>query len=260
MSVAWVAVGTTVVGGLHAASEQRRAGREARRQGEENAEEIYQTALRNNELLLGAAHFNAGMTLEVANANAAAIERNALRNAELMTMEYEEELRRHIRLEKQLAGSIRASAGASGVQVNQGTPLLYLHNELDEAEREREFIRDRGKLTVFNYLTTEQEKADLMRLEGALNAEAIVFNAQTEAEIYLNEQVGVANATRRQGQDAYRSLRDQSYLTLANTAIGAFSQGTKYGIFNSSPSPRKPVGNAAVNTNNGFIGNSSNIA
>ncbi len=219
MSVAWVAVGATVVSGAYSASQQRSAGRDARIQGEQNAQSILDTALRNQEIQNEVADYNAGLTQAFYNSKARIIEETAQRNAELMTMEYEEELRRHIRGEVQLAGQIRSATAATGFQVNQGTPLIYMNNELDEAERERDYIETRGTLTVFNYLTEQQELADGARIEGQQKADQMRFNAAAEAEIYLNEQVGVSEATRAQGQSLYRQARSGSNATLIQTGV-----------------------------------------
>jgi len=232
VSVAVSALAVTVVSGVYNASVQRGAARDARRQGAANAASILGMARRNNELSLTAADFNADTTMMIAGANAGAIRRNAQRNAELLTIEYVEEIRRHVRGEKQLAGSIRSGAAATGFAVNQGTPLLFLSNELDEAETERNFIKDRGVMTVFNYLAQENDRANVIMMTGSLNAAAIRFNAGIEAEIYLNEQTGAADATRSRGNSAAKQLNAQSYGTILSTIGSAASQGASiYGNY-----------------------------
>lgn len=221
----------SVAQGAYTASAQSSAGRDARRQGQANAQSILGMARRNNELSLTAADFNADTTMMIAGANAGAIRRNAQRNAELLTIEYVEEIRRHVRGEKQLAGSIRSSAAATGFAVNKGTPLLFLSNELEEAETERNFIKDRGVMTVFNYLAQENDRASVIMLTGTLNAAAIRFNAGIESEIYLNEQTGSANATRSSGNSAARQLNAQSYGTILST-VGSAIDG--YGAYKAS--------------------------
>lgn len=230
VTAAWTAVGATLHGAYESSSQQRDAANASRRISSENAADLLDTAIRNNVIQGDVANYNAAVSQEVGYANAAAVERNAQRVAGLMVFEYQEELRRHIRGEKQLAGSIRSQFSSSGFQTNQGTPLLYLHNELDEAERERDFVEQRGTLTVFNYLTQEQERADLMRFSADVNAEAILFNAAAESEIYLNEQVGLAAATERSGQNTADQLNAGATATaiagLASAASAASNIGS----------------------------------
>jgi len=207
MSVAWVAVGATVVSGAYSASNARKAGRE-------NAANIEAMARRNNALQLGIAEHNANLLIEQSHTNALAIEDNAYRTAELLTFEYEEVFRRQIRDEKQLAGEIRAQFASSGFEVNRGTPYKFLHSELNEAETVREYDRDVAKLTITNVIEQGNREAQATREAGIGEAHAIQNIAALEAEIYLNEQLGAASSSISNGNAASNRI-------LTSTAVSA---------------------------------------
>ncbi len=215
------AVGTvvSVAGAAGAASDARRAGREAQEAARANAADLLQLANDNTAIQADVAAYNAGVILAIGSANAAAVERNAARNIELMVLEFSEELRRHKRGEKILAGQVRSQFSSSGFQVNKGTPLTFLHNELDEAETERNYIRDRGTMTVFNYGEQERERASIIRLTASLNASSVIFNQEANSQIYLNEALNEANSITRGGESARTRANNQSDRILTGAAV-----------------------------------------
>ncbi len=210
MSVAWVAVGVTVASGVYSHNEAQDAKGRANGIASQNAADLLATATRNNELNLQIADYNAAALKETGLANAVLIEENALRVADAMADQSVEEIRRHIRGEKQLAGEIRVQYGASGFQVNQGTPLHFLNTELNEAKNERDYMAETAKQTIFNYVETEKARAAESIRAANEAAEATLFNAGVQAEIYLNEQVGLAAQTQRSGANTAASIEAQS--------------------------------------------------
>lgn len=201
-----IKVGTKIVG----ANSLRDSADEAREAARFNATALLSLAGKNTAVSAGAAAYNSDVVLQIGAANSSRVKANAVRNGELMTIELEEELRRHIRGEKQLAGTIRAQYSGTGFNVNTGTPLRYLHDELDEAERSRNYLAKKGRISVANYLMQEFDRASLIELESVLNAEAILFNQEAESSIYLNEAIAQASATRRGGELNANNLNSQA--------------------------------------------------
>jgi hypothetical protein len=141
-----------------------------------------------------------------------------------MVLEANEEIRRHVRGEQQLAGTIRSQFGSSGFNVNRGTPLRFLHNELDEAERGRNYLVKRATLTVSNYLHQEYDRAAIISLEAELNAGSILYNEEANSSIYLSEAISRANATSSGANITADRLQSQATASYINAA-GNFVSG-----------------------------------
>ena len=81
---------------------------------------------------------------------------------------------------------------------------------MDEAERSRDYLAKKGRISVANYLLQEFDRASLIELESVLNAEAILFNQAAESSIYLNEAIAQSSATARGGELNANSLNSQA--------------------------------------------------
>mgnify|MGYP001823232025 CR=1 FL=1 len=217
-------------GGLKAASSAKKGGQAAYEAAYANAQDILSLGLKNASALTSTASFNAGSVLRVGEANAQAIERAALRNMYLYGLQAGEERRRHIIQEKTTAGSIRAMAGASGVQTNTGTPLHYLNAQIDLGIRERRYGDLKAFWTLKNMQEEGEERAYITRLTASEQASVIEYNAAMQSEIMLAESQARAAASERQGQVALETGNAQSTSAMFGAIGGAF--GTFANTFN----------------------------
>ena len=181
----------------------------------------------NSQAHMEAAHINAGMVQEIANLNADYIESSGRRNLKMYGIQSEEEKRRHIRAEQMHAGAVRAAQSGTGIQVNTGSNLAYLHDQIDEGLRQRHFMLVRHAETKKSIEMDFTERAYVTRESGRLQAEAIMANGAISADMAL------ANATYQQNQytnqaNAYQTAGDQAqsdFMWGALGSIGKFAIG-----------------------------------
>ena len=181
----------------------------------------------NHDAMMEAAHINAGMTQEIGELNAWYIERAGERNLKMYGIQSEEELRRHVRAEKMHAGSIRAAQSGTGIQVNTGANLRYLHDQVDEGLRQRHFMMVRHAETKKSIRMDFEDKAYVTRKSAALQAEAIMANGAIGADMALAEAQWQQSQYMSQA-NAYQQAGDQqnsNFLWGALGSVGKFALG-----------------------------------
>jgi hypothetical protein len=196
-----------------------------------NATDIESLANINAGIINSVAHENAAGYIRVGEANALAIEQATFFNVALQGMETLEDLRRHIYQERMISGSIRAAVGASGVQTNTGTPLHYLMAQQHQGKLERDYVAERGKLTILSTYEMGKTSAAITRLEARERANVEIRNAAAQAEMMSMQSMYEAISLRREG-DLYELIggynRDAA---IWGGISNAFSTGASiYGI------------------------------
>lgn len=198
------------------------AAEKAERIAKENSVTLMETAEANIGLMKEAAAWNAGSVLRIAEANATAVEDVYHNNAELMAFEGKELIRRHFLEEQQHLGTLRAMQGGNSISVNEGNPLRQLVDQAAEAKYSRNYQIERIKKSVLNYMFEQQTRADIIRLEGRERADALIYNADIESMVALNEASAQALAMYRGGSLAGAQLRAQGTSYLMDAAGKAY--------------------------------------
>ncbi len=237
--MAWAAVAVaaaSVISGMQQASASRRAGRAAMEAARENAKILRGVSRENVALGLEAAGYNAEQIRVLGAYNAAAIEYARDTNTELMVIESLERMRQHLRLEGHTLGTMRAMTASSGVSVNEGTPLRYLNDQNDEMEHSRWYTAEVDRRSILNYYDQESTRADLVRLEADMKADALLFNAEIEGEIALNDADARAEQMINSGQSAMQTARIQANSAMIGGILNGVSRYASMGGFNPSPS------------------------
>lgn len=229
-----VAAATSIAGGLLQARSAREAGRDAMRAAEENAQILRGVTSENVALGLEAAGWNAEQIRLLGEYNAAAVEQARDMNTELMVMESLERMRQHLRMEGYTLGTMRAMTASSGISVNEGTPLHYLNDQNEEMMHSRRYTADVDRMSVLNYYTQESTRADLIRLEAEMKAENLLYNAEIEGEIAMNDADARAEQMINSGQAAMQAGRIQAYGAILGGIVGGISTYASYGGFTPS--------------------------
>ena len=199
-----------------------------------NASDLRNFAGFNADAILGAAGRNAQAQLTIGEANASAIERATARNLMLYGMQADEESRRHIYGEKMIAGRIRAMVGATGVQTNTGTPLMFKYSQIDEGIRQRRFMEMKHYQTMWTMTEEGKDKAYVTRLTANENAAVIMSNAEAQAAISIADAERQAAAMERSGEVSQAGAEAQGTAAMISGitgAIGAGMQGYQLGAF-----------------------------
>ena len=203
----WALTGGKIVwdlfSGYKKSEDYKQAGESAKWASYQNAGDLINMGHINAEAMMAAAHNTAGSILRIGEYNASAVERATERNLKLYGMQADEEVRRHVYAEKYTAGSIRAMAGAGGVQTNTGTPLHYLNSQIDEGLRQRVFLQDKHKQTMWTMEQEGKDKAWIYRVTAQENANVILSNAELQAGVALSEAQMRAAAMQRSGDQAF---------------------------------------------------------
>ena len=205
-----------------------------------NAEDLRYYAGLNSGLIMGAAERNAAAYMRIGEANASAIERATARNLDLYGMQADEEVRRHIRGEKMLAGNIRATSSGSGIQVNTGTPLHYLYDQVDEGIAQREFMINKHAQTMWTMSEEGKDKAYVTRLTASENAAVIMSNADAQAQMAILDSERVAASLERQGDVAQQGGAAAGAASMLGGLMGAF--GAVAGGFSSGALSMSGIG------------------
>lgn len=195
----------------------------------ENASILIDVTDENIALGLEAAGWNAAQVEALGEYNAAAVERARDINAELMAIEALERMRQHILSEARTAGTIRAMNASSGLSANEGTPLYYLNDQMDEMLHSRKYTAMVDTKSVLGYIEQESTRADLIRLESSMQADAIRFNAAIEGEIARNDAEARAQQMINSGGQAMAAARIQAQGQLIQGVLGAVSAYARYG-------------------------------
>ena len=222
-------LGLSLFQGLRTSQRAQSAGQSAYNQGMYNAAQAGYFGQMNAAAHMEAAHINAAMTQEIGELNAWYIERAGERNLKLYGIQTEEEIRRHVRAEKMHAGTIRAMQSGTGLQVNTGSNLYYLEDQIDEGLRQRHFLAVKHAETKKSMKMDFTDKAYVTRKGAALQAEAIMangaisadmamFGAQQQAQSYMyNAQI--------QQQAGQQASSDALWGMLGSVGGWAFSEG-----------------------------------
>ena len=230
-------------------SQQAKAGASAgASQAAYNAQQAGYFGQMNHAAMMEAAHINAGMTMAIADLNAGYIERAGERNLKMYGIQSAEEKRRHIRAEKMHAGSVRAAQSGTGIQVNTGSNLAYLHDQIDEGLRQRHFMMVRHAETKKSIKMDYMDRAYVTRESGRLQAEAIMANGAIGADMALAESQFQQNQYMMQSAQ-YQQAGNQAgsdFLWGALGSVGKFALGGGFeglnlgSIFSSSSAPAAP--------------------
>mgnify|MGYP001812600627 CR=1 FL=1 len=177
----------------------------------------------------------------------------------LYGMQADEEVRRHIYAEKMTAGSIRAMAGAAGVQTNTGSPLYYLNAQINEGLNQRQFMLNKHLQTMWTMDQEGQDKAYIYRLTASENASVIMANAELQAGVALAEAQARADAMRRSGDVAYETGQAQGSAAMwggLGNAIGTGITGYQMGFFGAPPTSINQSFNSSsmFGTSNPYLG------
>lgn len=210
---------------------------------EKTGEAQYWASLQNAQDMLSLANYNASLLGQVgaANAeayryvgelNAQAIEQSTMFNMALTKIETEEDLRRHLLQERQVAGAIRAGTTAAGIQVNTGTPMHFLSSQMHQAWLERKYIAQRGSLVLEKQYVEGKTGAFIAREEARIRGEVEMRNLAAQAELGLMESTYKALASMREGS-LYQQLGqyNQSSAIWGGWSNAFSSFASIYGIF-----------------------------
>ena len=191
--------------------------------GGKNADNLIATTEKNRALSKYAAGYTAANILYTGDANARSVEDAARRNYKLMGVQTAYTNQQMELAERQLAGEIRARAAATGVSVNEGTPLHTLNQEVAEARFDRSITVGTQKLSAMGYLLDKQQEADLIRLDAKQRADMTVFNEAINSQIAWNEALAQAASMRMGAEMNSKSLRIQANSALYNGLGDAMS-------------------------------------
>ena len=220
-------LGLSLFSGLRQSNQAKQSAYAGSQQAMYNAQQAGYFGQLNHDAMMEAAHINAGMTMEIAELNAGYIERAGERNLKLYGIQADEEKRRHIRAEKMHAGQVRAAQSGTGIQVNTGANLRYLHDQVDEGLRQRHFMLVRHAETKKSMKLDYMDRAHVTRESGRLQAEAIMANGAIGAEMALAESQYQQNQYMMQSSQ-YQQAGNQAgsnFMWGALGSVGKFALG-----------------------------------
>lgn len=229
------------LGGLFGSSSEKRAGKAAREAAYANAADALHYAGLNSDIIKDAAYYNADSIRRVGDANANAVLNATYRNLFLYGFQADEEVRRHLLGEKSMAGKIRATAAAGGVQVNTGTPLYWLNSQIDEGIRQRRFMQNKHFYTMLNMKEEGEERAAIIKLTAHENANVVMMNAEAQADMHLLDAERQSRVMIREGDLAYSTSKANASAAMINGLFGAAKAGMGYMAATAPP----PGGNTA---------------
>jgi len=227
LPIAW-AVGSALVSlysGYKASSAAKKGGAAAREAAFANAADIRGFGDFNAQNILQVGAVNAQAIVDVGEINSQYIERSTERNIGLYGLQADEDVERHVRAEKQVAGDIRARASGSGIQVNTGSPLQFLNAQVDEGIRQREYMVLKHTETLYSMAEEGKDKAFVTRYTADKNAEVTMANAQANASMALANAELSATQQERSGELAYQSGQVAGQSAMIQGISGAVSSG-----------------------------------
>jgi hypothetical protein len=241
-------LGLSLFQGFRGSQQQKSANYAGRDQALFNAQQASYFGQLNAEAHMEAAHINAGVTQQIGELNAGYIERAGERNLKMYGIQSAEELRRHIRAEKLHAGSVRAAQSGTGIQVNTGANLRYLHDQIDEGLNQRHFMMVRHHETKISMKQDYMDRAFVTRKSAALQAEAIMANGAIAADMALAE-ANYQNSQYMMQASQYGQAGDSSgsdFLWGALGSIGKFAIGGGFDGIQSIFNPATSVSTSAA--------------
>lgn len=227
LPIAW-AIGSALVSlysGYSAGQAAKAGGSAAQAAAYENASDIRGFGEFNAANILGVGAVNAAAIIDVGEINANYIERSTERNIHLYGLQAGEDLNRHVRAEKQVAGDIRARASGSGIQVNTGSPLQFLNAQVDEGIRQREYMVLKHTETLYSMAEEGSDKAFVTRYTADKNAEVVMDNAEANAAMALANAELTATQQERSGDLAEQSGQIGGQLAMIQGVTSAISGG-----------------------------------
>ena len=235
MPLAEILAGVSIVSSLF-------SGYSAKKSAEAGGEAAQEAAYANASDIRGFGSFNAGNILSVGAVNANAIvdvgeinsqyiERSTARNISLYGIQADEDVRRHVRAEKMVAGDIRARASGSGIQVNTGSPLQFLNAQVDEGIRQRRFMVIKHAETLYSMAEEGSDKAFVTRYTADKSAEVTMANAEANAAMAMANAELTATQQERSGDLAYETGQIAGQSAMVQGVTSAISGGiSAYGM------------------------------
>jgi hypothetical protein len=210
-------LGLSLFQGFRGAQSARRQGQAGYQQGVQNAQDALYFGQLNRQAQLEAAGHNAHMAMAIGELNAGYIERAGERNLKLYGIQSAEELRRHVLAEKMTAGQIRAMQSGTGIQVNTGSNLHYLNDQIDEGLNQRHFMMVRHAETKKSIRMDFEDRAYVERESARLQAETIMANGAIAADMALQESQYQYRSYMRDAQSAQYAGQQKAFDTMLGT-------------------------------------------
>jgi hypothetical protein len=226
-----IGIGMQLFKGLRGYQQSKSAGNAAYQQGMWNSQQASYFGNLNANAIAEAAGHNASMTMAIGELNAWYIERAGERNLKMYGIQADEELRRHVRAEKMTAGSIRAAQSGSGIQVNTGSNLRYLNDQIDEGLNQRHFMMVRHAETKKSIRMDFEDKAFVTRESARLQAEAIAANGAIGAEMARAEAQYKSSQYAREALEYQQKANSDAFSSLLSGVGSAFTFGLQRGAF-----------------------------
>lgn len=200
-----IGLGLSLFQGFRSHKQAGQASQAGWQQAQFNAQQANYFGQLNAGFAMEAAGHNAAMVREIGELNAWYIERAGERNLKMYGIQSDEEKRRHIRAEKMHAGAVRAAQSGSGIQVNTGSNLRYLNDQIDEGLRQRHFMLVRHAETKSSIKMDYTDRAYVERKGAALRADAIMANGAIAADQAMAEAQYQSNSYLQQGMLAQQA-------------------------------------------------------
>ena len=220
LTFAKVAVG--IFGGMSQSSTLNKGASLAVKFSNENAAGLMDMTTKNNAIQTNLAEENAAAVWNVGYANAKAVEDAAMRTLAMRTIgtKYKAEqmwLARH-----HMMGEIRARTSATGISVNQGSPLHFLNEQAQLAERDIKMTIGMELLSTLGYMADQAERARLIKLETRQRVATMKRNVAAANEVAMNEAIARAAALRRGSQLTASGMRAQGNAAMWSGLGNAF--------------------------------------
>jgi hypothetical protein len=223
--VAIAIAGSSLYSGYKGKQAAEAGGSAAQAAAEANAADIRGFGDFNASSILNVGAINAQAIIDVGEVNANYIERSTERNINLYGLQADEDVNRHKRAEKQVAGDIRARASGSGIQVNTGSPLQFLNAQVDEGIRQREYMVLKHTETLYTMAEEGSDKAFVTRFTADKNAEVTMANAEANAAMALANAELAASQQENSGELAYQTGQIAGSSAMIQGITGAISGG-----------------------------------
>ena len=218
----------------------------------ENAGDLREFGSFNAANILSVGAVNAQAIIDVGEINSQYIERSTERNLMLYGLQADEDVNRHIRAEKQVAGDIRARASGSGIQVNTGSPLQFLNTQVDEGIRQREYMVLTHTETIQSMAEEGSDKAFVTRYTADKSAEVTMANAEANAAMALANAELAATQQETAGDLAKETGNIAGGMAMVQGITGAVSSVASYGMsggFQQAPPSQFTTGQTGFKSN-----------
>lgn len=220
-----IIAGASLYSGYKASKAAKAGGAASQEAAFANAADIRGFGDFNSSNILSVGAVNAQAIVDVGEVNSQYIERSTERNISLYGLQADEDVERHVRAEKQVAGDIRARASGSGIQVNTGSPLQFLNAQVDEGIRQRQYMVLKHTETLYSMAEEGSDKAFVTRYTADKNAEVTMANAEANASMALANAELSATQQERSGDLAYQSGQIAGQSAMIQGVTGAISGG-----------------------------------